>query len=522
MAQADILREFLVKLGYKVDEASQRRFAEGVERMTDRVKDLAKAAVVMGTAVGVAVVKVASDLDNLYFASKRIGASAGNIRAFEFAIKQMGGSGEAARAALEGLARFMRNSPGAEGFLAGLGIKTRDANGNLRDTVQIYTELAGVLKGMDSSQANAVAQVLGLDDNTLQAIRSGDLKAYMADYLATLDKLGIKQDEAAENAAKFSRGLEEVKTIAGLLVEKYSVKLIDFFQQVGERIGRVSDVVSETPFGSIWADEIEILSGHLKTVVGWLDKAWVLIKNISGAAWDGWKEKVSDSLGGTNAGGFIGMMAAKIAASFGNKEALSALQRNGDISAPPKASGAVGASGPAAPTDKRSAAMAFFRKMGWSQAQAAGIVANLMSESGLEPSAVGDNGQAFGIGQWHPDRQANFRRWAGKDIRQSSLQEQLAFVQYELTQGAEQRAGAMLLASRNAQDAGSVVSRFYERPLSADAEASKRGALAMQIANTTTIHVSGSSDPMATAQAVASLQVQTSQDMTRNLRGAMQ
>ena len=45
------------------------------------------------------------------------------------------------------LARFMRNSPGAEGFLTGLGIKTRDANGNLRDTVQIYTELAGVLKG---------------------------------------------------------------------------------------------------------------------------------------------------------------------------------------------------------------------------------------------------------------------------------------------------------------------------------------------------------------------------------------
>ena len=58
MAQADIIRELLVKLGYKVDEASQRRFAEGVERMTERVKDLAKGAVVMGTAVGVAVVKV--------------------------------------------------------------------------------------------------------------------------------------------------------------------------------------------------------------------------------------------------------------------------------------------------------------------------------------------------------------------------------------------------------------------------------------------------------------------------------
>lgn len=486
MAQADILREFLVKLGYKVDEASQRRFAEGVERMTDRVKDLAKAAVVMGTAVGVAVVKVASDLDNLYFASKRIGASAGNIRAFEFAIKQMGGSGEAARAALEGLARFMRNSPGAEGFLNGLGIKTRDANGNLLDTVQIYTELAGVLKGMDSSQANAVAQVLGLDDNTLQAIRSGDLKAYMADYLATLDKLGIKQDEAAENSAKFTRRLNELKTVFGLLLEKFAAGVIG------------------ADHGKIWEPEI----AAVKRFVEWLD---LLNRRFT---------DLMNKLSGGKFGEFVGRAAAKVMASLGSKEALAALEANGDIAkaptAPVPASG-----GSAAPTDKRAAAMAFFRKMGWSQAQAAGIVANLMSESGMDPGAVGDNGQAFGIAQWHPDRQANFRRWAGKDIRQSTLQEQLAFVQYELTQGAEQKAGALLLASRNAQDAGSVVSRFYERPLAADAEAGKRGALAVQLANTTTIHVNGSSDPLATAQAVASLQVQTSQDMTRNLQGAI-
>lgn len=487
MAQADILREFLVKLGYKVDEASQRRFAEGVERMTERVKDLAKAAVVMGTAVGVAVVKVASDLDNLYFASKRIGASAGNIRAFEFAIKQMGGSGEAARAALEGLARFMRNSPGAEGFLTGLGIKTRDANGNLRDTVQIYTDLAGVLKGMDSSQANAVAQVLGLDDNTLQAIRSGDLKAYMADYLATLEKLGIKQEEAAENSAKFARRLNELKTVFGLLVEKYAAGIIG------------------ADHGKIWEPEI----AAVKRFVEWVE---LLGRRIN---------EVLNKLTNGGFGEWMGRTTAKVMASLGSKEALDALRANGDL--PGGNTSPQSAPAPkAAPTDKRSAAMAFFRKMGWSQAQAAGIVANLMSESGLEPGAVGDNGQAFGIGQWHADRQANFRRWAGKDIRQSTLQEQLAFVQYELTQGAEYKAGALLLAARNAQDAGAVVSRFYERPGAIEAEAAKRGALAMQIANSTTIHVNASSDPLATAQAVASLQVQTSQDMTRNLRGAMQ
>lgn len=487
----NVIREFLVRLGYKVDENGQRRFRENVEKATERVRDLAKAAAVMSTAIGVAVVKVAGDLDNLYFASKRIGASAGNIRSFEFAIKQMGGSGEAARAALEGLARFMRNSPGAEGWLGGLGIKTRDANGNLRDTVEIYKGLADVLQGMDSAQANAVAQVLGVDDVTLQAIRSGDLRKYMADYLATLDKLGIKQDEAAENAAKFSRRLDEVKTVFGLLIEKFAAGII------------------AAPMGRIWAPEIEAL----KTLVGWLEKAGE------------WLTRIGNKLSGGKFGDWLGMATAKVLATFGSKDALAALEGNGDVSrggkpSAPPASGAASQAG--APGDAKARAMAFFRGLGWSQAQAAGIVANLWSESSLNPGAVGDNGKAFGIAQWHPDRQAAFRVWSGKDIRQSTLQEQLAFVHHELTAGAEQRAGMMLRASTNAQQAGATVSRYYERPLAADAEAAKRGTLAAQIANNTTIVVQGSSDPYATAQAVAQLQSNVAQDTVRTLRPIMQ
>lgn len=486
----NVIREFLVKLGYKVDENGQRRFRENVEKTTERVRELAKAAAVMGTAIGVAVVKVAGDLDNLYFASKRIGASAGNIRSFEFAIKQMGGSGDAARAALEGLARFMRNSPGAEGWLGGLGIKTRDANGNLRDTVEIYQDLADVLQGMDSAQANTVAQVLGVDDVTLQAIRSGDLRKYMADYLATLDKLGIKQDEAAENAAKFSRRLTELKTVFGLLVEKFAAGII------------------AAPMGRIWAPEIEAL----KTLVGWLEKAGE------------WLTRIGNKLSGGKFGDWLGMATAKVMATFGSKDAVAALEGNGDISkggkgSAPPAAAAGQASGPG---DAKTRAMAFFRNMGWSQAQAAGIVANLWSESSLNPGAVGDSGKAFGIAQWHPDRQAAFKAWANKDIRQSTLQEQLAFVHHELTAGAEQRAGKLLRAAGNAQQAGATVSRYYERPLAAEAEAAKRGTLAAQIANNTTIVVQGASDPYGTAQAVAQLQSNVAQDTVRTLRPIMQ
>lgn len=131
-------------------------------------------------------------------------------------------------------------------------------------------------------------------------------------------------------------------------------------------------------------------------------------------------------------------------------------------------------------TGKRQQAVAFFVSKGWTLAQSAGIVANLEAESGLRPDAIGDGGQAYGIAQWHPPRQANFATWFGKDIKGSSFEEQIEFVHLELTR-TEMGAGAKLRACSIAADAGAVVSMYYERPADRDGEARKRAALATRI-----------------------------------------
>jgi hypothetical protein len=130
-----------------------------------------------------------------------------------------------------------------------------------------------------------------------------------------------------------------------------------------------------------------------------------------------------------------------------------------------------------------SAVIDYFEKQGWTKEQAAGIAANLSAESKFDPRAVGDGGSAFGIGQWHPDRQAAFKEKFGKDIRESTLEEQLAFVQHELTQGREQFAGAKLRQARTAQEAGATVSQYYERPGDVGGEAMRRSQLAGQMFN---------------------------------------
>lgn len=118
--------------------------------------------------------------------------------------------------------------------------------------------------------------------------------------------------------------------------------------------------------------------------------------------------------------------------------------------------------------------------LGWSREQALGIIANISAESSGNERGTGDNGLAYGLAQWQPDRQRAFARWAGHDIRESTREEQIGFIDYELRHGGpqERKAGAALSRTTDAPVAAAVVSRGYERPKDVEGEADKRAALA--------------------------------------------
>jgi|tagenome__1003787_1003787.scaffolds.fasta_scaffold20775262_1 hypothetical protein len=101
---------------------------------------------------------------------------------------------------------------------------------------------------------------------------------------------------------------------------------------------------------------------------------------------------------------------------------------------------------------------------GWTQAQACGIIANIEAESSFNEHAVGDGGTAFGLAQWHPDRQRNFKTHFGHNIQSSSFDEQVEFINFEMLRGTETRAGRHLQTATAPREAGIVVSQFYERP----------------------------------------------------------
>lgn len=196
MTQATVIRDFVVALGFTTDKSKAEEMKESLKSVEVRAGLLNKALLGLAVGAAIAVRQTASELDKLYFSSQRIGASANNINAYGNAIAQMGGSAEGAIGSLESLAEKMRNSPGYEGMINSLGVQTKDANGAMRDRVEVMKDLSGVLSKMPAHQANAYANSLGIDQNTLLAMRDGKFVSNMDKYQKIQKELGMNDDLA--------------------------------------------------------------------------------------------------------------------------------------------------------------------------------------------------------------------------------------------------------------------------------------------------------------------------------------
>ena len=227
--QAAVLRDFLVRLGFKIDTASQSRFTAGVAAATKAVARLGAVAIATAATVAAATAKMTGALDELYYASRRTGASANNIKAFGYAVSQMGGDADSAAASLEAFARNLRSSPGYFGMLEKLGVRARDTSGNLRDTVDVLGDVGKRLAAMPYYQANAYAQALGIDERTLMAMREG-VGEFSDEYQRILAATGTDLDKSAKNAHDAMRAWRTFSAVSGLVLSRLGKSILDALQ----------------------------------------------------------------------------------------------------------------------------------------------------------------------------------------------------------------------------------------------------------------------------------------------------
>lgn len=260
---AETIKDFLVSLGFSVDDAGAKKFGSVLAGTTANVIKMGLA--VEGAALSVVAftAKIASGLDNLYWASQRTGATVQGIQSIGYAVSQVGGSADAARGSLESLARFIRNSPGAEGFLNRLGVQTRDASGNMRDMAAIFTGVGQKLSGMPYYRANQYAQMLGIDENTLMAMRRG-VGDFSGQYSAMAKAIGFNADQAALSSNRFMTSLKSLGEMAGMARDKIGSNLADGLagqidnlrKKIIENFPKIEVTITKVIKGILWLGEI--------------------------------------------------------------------------------------------------------------------------------------------------------------------------------------------------------------------------------------------------------------------------
>ncbi|CNL24257.1 Uncharacterised protein [Yersinia frederiksenii] len=262
MSNAETIKDFLVSLGFELDEAGEKKFSAVIAGVTANV--LKMGAVVEGAALAVVgfTTKIASGLDKVYFASQRTGASVAGIKALGYAASQLGVDAASAQGSLESLARFIRSSPGAEGFLNRLGVQTRTANGGMRDTSAIFTGLSAKLSSMPYYRANQYAQMLGIDENTLMAMRKG-LGQFSSEYALTAKRIGFNADVAATQSNRFMTSMRNLTMTLGQARDKIGANLanglagdIDALRkQLLDNWPKIEAVLMKVIKGILWAGD---------------------------------------------------------------------------------------------------------------------------------------------------------------------------------------------------------------------------------------------------------------------------
>lgn len=258
-SNADTIKDFLVSLGFDIDQAGANNFETVLKGVTANVMKVG--AVVEGAALSIVgfTTRIANGLDKIYWASQRTGASIQGIKALGYAASQTGASAESAMSSLEGLAGFMRSNPGAEGFLNRLGVQTRDASGKMRDTASILTGVGQKLNNMPYYRAKQYAQMLGIDENTLMAMRRG-MNGFTADYQSMLQKTGFNADKAAVQSNKFMTSMRGLTSLFGIMRDKIGSNLAgglagsldSLRRRILDNFPKIEETLTKVIKGVIW------------------------------------------------------------------------------------------------------------------------------------------------------------------------------------------------------------------------------------------------------------------------------
>lgn len=233
---AKILKEYLLSLGFNIDETQVKKFDLAILRHRLGVGGLAKGLLGAAAAVQAMVAVYARSMEKLYYSSRRAESSAGSIQALQFAARAVGVDGAAMVQSLEGMARAMRLNPGLQGLLETLGIPVRG-----RDKADVMVDMLKALKAMPFEIGAQYAQMFGLDpDSFLLLTQQLDLLEKQRDLRKSMAaEAGLDMDAAAQAGKEYANVMRDITEQLGILKDSALIAVLPYFKSFAEVLRQV-------------------------------------------------------------------------------------------------------------------------------------------------------------------------------------------------------------------------------------------------------------------------------------------
>ena len=228
------IKEFLVALGWDIDESGLSKFTAAITSATGVAVALGAAITAAAGAVLHGVKEVAGEYDALDKLATRFRTTVEAVDEFKDVAQVLGLTD--AQADLTHFDRALADTAigmgRAKKVFEEIGITVTDSTGKLRPTIEVFDELGAKLQTMERSKQITVMERLGLDPALLKIINS-DLTQIKADLAAIDEATGFDLGDAVEQSKGFMKAWRamqqewaKVQIVISKLYESIAVKLM--------------------------------------------------------------------------------------------------------------------------------------------------------------------------------------------------------------------------------------------------------------------------------------------------------
>jgi Phage tail lysozyme len=382
--------------------------------------------------------------NSLNNSSQRAGVSASRLSQFQVAAQLTGVSAQVATAGMVGLSDAIFNAGTGKNQAAiaafdKLRINIHGANGKLLTAAQLMPQVAHGLAGIKSPNLQStLADLLlgGSGDALMPLFRQYDQTMQAAQSTGAGLTPKMVQDAVAANAA-WTRFGQDFTGITNRIEDDWS--------------GTTTKMLTAT---SNWIENNKGLADSFTKVgVGILS-----LGALKPAAW------VMRLLGL----GSVVDAAPPVAATMASVAGIIDMVRHASTSATDNfdmTNQDMGKQTPAGVKATADTLRTVMKAHGMPDASIAGIVGNVIAESAADPTRQQVGGPGYGLAQWSPDRQADFKRVMGGDIHGSTAKQQANFIWQELNQPQYATVLKGLMSGKlSPSQSAALVEGGYEKP----------------------------------------------------------